>query len=70
MIIDVFQIAEAKLNEGMMAKVQDYDLEVSEFELQSRYYLYLRNITLGKGMNPLDPLIYGLNSITAILLQR
>ena len=48
-----------------MTKVLDYDLEVSEFELQSRYYI--QAYTLGKGMNPLIPPAI-LNNTTAILL--
>ena len=31
-----------------MANVLDYDIVISEFELQWRYYIYLR-----KGMNPI-----------------
>ena len=29
------------------------EFEVSEFELQSRYYVHFRANTLGKGMDPL-----------------
>ena len=36
-----------------MAKAMDCEIVVSEFELQSRYYVYFRTNTLGKGMNPL-----------------
>ena len=36
-----------------MANVQDYDIVVNEFELQSRYYVHFRTNTLGKGMKPL-----------------
>ena len=38
---------------GVIAKVLDCDLEESEFELQSYYYVYFRTNTLRKGMNPL-----------------
>ena len=38
---------------GVMANVLDCDILVSEFELQSRYYVYFRINTLGKGMSPL-----------------
>ena len=31
----------------------DCGIVVSEFELQSRYYVYFRTNTLGKAMNPL-----------------
>ena len=34
-----------------MAKVLDYGLEVSEFELQLLYYVYFLTNTLDKGMN-------------------
>ncbi len=36
-----------------MVKVLDRGNVVSEFELQSRYYVHFRANTLGKGMNPL-----------------
>ena len=36
-----------------MAKVLDCDIVVSDFELQSRYYVHYQTITLGKGMNAL-----------------
>ena len=38
---------------GVIAKVQDSGLVVSEFEFQSRYYIHFRIKTLGKDMNPL-----------------
>ena len=40
---------------GVMAKVLDCGLKVSEFDLQSHYYVYFRINTLGKGMNPSIP---------------
>ena len=39
---------------GVMVKAMDYALVVSEFVLQSRYYVHFRANTLGKGMNPLS----------------
>ena len=42
-----------------MAKVQDCNLEVSEFELKSRYNVYFQTNTLGKGMNPIPLLVMG-----------
>ena len=39
-----------------MVKELDYDIAINEFELQSRYYVYFRTNTLGKGMNALSPL--------------
>ena len=35
-----------------MAKALFYSLEVSEFELQLRYYVFFPTNTLEKGMNP------------------
>ena len=40
---------------GLIAKVLDSDLEISEFELQSRCYIDFRTNTLGKGMISLIP---------------
>ena len=36
-----------------MVKAMDYGIVVSEFILQSRYYVHFQTNTLGKGMNPL-----------------
>ena len=36
-----------------MIKPLDYEIVVSEFELQSRYYVHFRINILGKGKNPL-----------------
>ena len=44
---------------GVIAKVLDSDLKISEFELQSDYYLHFQTNTLGKGMNPLIPWAVG-----------
>ena len=38
---------------GVMFKAMDCGIVVSEFVLQSRYYVHFRANTLGKGMNPL-----------------
>ena len=38
---------------GVMVKTMDGGIVVSEFELQSRYYVHFRANTLGKDMNPL-----------------
>ena len=35
-----------------MVNVLDYDMIVSEFGLQSRYYNHFRTNTFGKGMGP------------------
>ena len=36
-----------------MVKAMDYGIVVSEFVLQSRYYIHFQANTFGKGMNPL-----------------
>ena len=36
---------------GVMVKAMDCGIVVSEFVLQSRYYVHFRANTLGKGMN-------------------
>ena len=36
-----------------MVKEMDCGIVVSEFVLQSRYYVHFQDTTLGKGMNPL-----------------
>ena len=38
-----------------MAKVLDYDLEVSEFEHQLRYYFHFRTNTLGESIESSYP---------------
>ena len=38
---------------GVMVKVMDCGIGVSEFILQSSYYIHFQANTLGKGMNPL-----------------
>ena len=40
---------------GVMAKVIDRGLEVSEFELQSGYYIRVRTNTIEKGLDRLIP---------------
>ena len=42
-----------------MVEVMDCGIVVSEFALQSRYYVHFRVNTLGKGMNPLILLAMG-----------
>ena len=44
---------------GVMVKAKDCRIVVSEFVLQSRYYVHFRANTLGKGMNPLILLAMG-----------
>ena len=45
-------IQEGRLR-GITAKMLDCDLKVSEFELQSHYYVHFQTNTLRKGINPL-----------------
>ena len=40
---------------GVVANVLDCDIIVSEFEIQSRYYVHFQINTLRKGMNLLIP---------------
>ena len=42
-------------NSGVVAKVLDNSLQVSEFELQSRYWAYYQTNTLEKGTNLFNP---------------
>ena len=44
---------------GVMVKATDSGIAVSEFELQSNYYVHFRTNTLGKGMNLLILLAMG-----------
>ena len=54
----------------VVANVLDCSMVVSEFELQSCYYVHFRTNTLGEKYETLYPLRYGFNSITAVLLLR
>ena len=49
---------------SVMVKVLDWGLEISEIELQLRYYIHFQIHILGKDMNILRTPSYGLNSIT------
>ena len=53
---------------GVVPNVLDYDIVISGFEFQSRYYVYFRIITLGKGLIP--PPSYELNSPITVFLQE
>ena len=48
---------------GVMAKLLDCDIVLSEFDLHSRCYIHFRTNTLGKGMNPLIPTAMEWNSV-------
>ena len=51
-----------------MVKATDCGIVVSEFVLQSCYYVYFRANTLGQKYEPPYPPSYGLNSTTTVLL--
>ena len=53
------QINKGECRCGVMVKVMDCGYVVSEFVLQSRYYIHFRANTLGKGMNLLILLAMG-----------
>ena len=55
---------------GVMVKAMDCGLVVSEFVLQSRYYLHFRANTLWNGMNPTYPSSCWVNSTTTVLLSE
>ena len=45
-----------EISRDVVVNMLDCDIVVSEFELQSRYYIHLRIYNLGKSMNFLIPL--------------
>ena len=49
-----------------MVKAMDCGIVVSEFVLQSRYYVHIRENTLGKEYEPPYPSSYGLNSTITV----
>ena len=53
---------------GVMVKSMDCGIVVSEFVLQSRYYVHFRANTLGESYEPPYPPSYGLNNTTTVLL--
>ena len=53
MQINVFFDLQKECIRGVIVKVMDCGIVISEFEFQSRYYADFRTNTLGKGMNPL-----------------
>ena len=50
-----------------VANVLDYNIIVSEFELQPRYHVHFQTNTLRKGMNSVIPTCYGLDSTTSVI---
>ena len=53
---------------GVMFKATDCGIVLSEFVLQSRYYVHSPTNTLGKSMNPFILPAIGLNNTTTVLL--
>ena len=56
------------ISRGIMATVLDSDLKVTEFKLQSLYYIHFRINIFGKGMDPTYPPSYELNTNTDVFL--
>ena len=55
---------------GKVPNVVDCELVLKEFKLKPHYKIHFQTSTLGKRMNSITPTTsYGLNSITAVLLQ-
>ena len=54
---------------GILVNMLDYNITVSEFELQSCYYVHFQTNTIGKGIQSPYPSSYGLNSTTTVLLR-
>ena len=54
---------------GVIVKVLDYRIVVSEFGLQLHYYVHFRINTLGERYESPYPSSNGLNSITAVLIE-
>ena len=46
-----FCLVNMGVHRGVMVKAMDCAVVINEFELQSRYYVHFRTITLGKGMS-------------------
>ena len=65
-----WEMYESVNSRGVGLNVVDCDSGVSEFELQSPWYVHFRTNTLEKGMNPLIHPSYGLNSPTTVLLPK
>ena len=52
-IIRIIWIVTGRRTHGVVANVLNCDIVVSEFELQSCFYVYIRTNTIGKYMNPI-----------------
>ena len=72
-VVDALETVPNDQGEGprdIAANVKDWVLEIREFELQSRYYVYFQTNTFRKSRNTLISPSFGLDSIniTAVLL--
>ena len=54
---------------GIEGNMLDCDVVVNNSKIQSHYYIHFWANTLMKGINPLIPPSYGLNSTTTVLLE-
>ena len=68
-LICICLIALREVPMALWLTILDCNIIVSEFEMQSCYYIHFLTNILGKGMRPLISLSYELNSNIAILLQ-
>ena len=55
---------------GVMVKMLDCGIVLSEFELQSLYYVHFRTNALGKGMKPLILSAMSLNNTATVFLEE
>ena len=55
---------------GIVANMLDCNIVINKSENQLYYYIHFKTITFGKGMKPLFPSSYGLNSTTTVFLLR
>ena len=55
---------------GVMVKAMDCGIVVSEFVLQSRYFVHFQANTLGKSIEPLYSPSHGLNITITVLLEE
>ena len=53
-----------------MTNVLDCDIVISEFKIQSLYYIHFQTNILWKGMNSFIPRPHGLNSTITVLLEE
>ena len=69
----VYSLLDQEQIEGdiVVVNLLDYDIVISKFELESRYYINFRTNTYKEMINHLLPsFTYGICSTTAVLLQE